>query len=137
MILSSDARTQLIKELVNGRCNSNHSSEDILMVTNVIAMNKDFVNRVLLVSDFAEKNIMVDVNHVTVDVFNDMILLPFTNICVDCNELLSLYRCKSVHIIDCLKIIRAVAMTGECKSCLLLYGHSSWSSDGGKSAVRP
>ncbi|CAF1527331.1 unnamed protein product, partial [Adineta ricciae] len=60
------------------------------------------------------------------DVINDMILLPFTNTCVDCTKSLTSYRYKLVHIIDCFKITRAVAVTAECKTCTLIYNHSSW-----------
>ena len=128
LILSSNVRIQVIKELVNDRYNRNHGHEDILKVTNIIAMNRDFITRVLLLSDFAEKSLMIELNHVKIDVLNDMILLPFTETCVNCNELLGSYRCKPIHIIDCFKIIRAVAVSAECKSCSLLYNHSSWSS---------
>ena len=38
LILSSNARIQVIKELVNDRYNRIHSNEDILKVTNIIAM---------------------------------------------------------------------------------------------------
>ncbi|CAF2090073.1 unnamed protein product [Rotaria magnacalcarata] len=119
MIMSSNARTELIKQLINDRYNSKHNTKDIVTVTNIIAMNKDFINRVLLLSDFTEKSVIVYMNHVKIDVLNDMILLPFTDVCVICNEVLTTYRSKSIHVIDCFKIIRAVAITAECKPCSL------------------
>ena len=125
IILPSNVRIEVIKELVNDRYSHNYGNGDILKVTNIIAMNKDFITRVLLLSDFAEKSLMIELNHVKIDVLNDMILLPFTGTCINCNELLGSYRCKPVHIIDCFKIMRAVAVSAECKSCSLLYNHSS------------
>ncbi|CAF5131343.1 unnamed protein product, partial [Rotaria magnacalcarata] len=65
-------------------------------------------------------------NHVKIDVLNYMTLFPFTDVCVICNEVLTAYRSKSIHVIDCFKIIRAVAITAKCKPCSLIYGHSSW-----------
>ena len=124
-ILPSTIRTQLIKEAVNDRYNGNHSTEDIIMVTNMIEMNKDIVNRALLVSDFKDNSILLDMNHITVDLLNDLILLPFTNTCIDCEKPLTSYRCRSIHIIDCFKIIRAVVVIAECKHCSLYYNHSS------------
>ncbi|CAF2097727.1 unnamed protein product [Rotaria magnacalcarata] len=99
--MSSNARTELIKQLVNDRYNSKHNTKDIVTVTNIIAMNKDLINRVLLLSDFTEKSVIVYMNHVKIDVLNDMILLPFTDVCVICNEVLTAYRSKSIHVIDC------------------------------------
>ncbi|CAF4464675.1 unnamed protein product [Rotaria magnacalcarata] len=126
--MSSNARTELIKQLVNDRYNSKHNTKDIVTVTRIIAMNKDLINRVLLLSDFTEKSVIVYMNHVKIDVLNYMTLLPFTDVCVICNEVLTAYRSKSIHVIDCFKIIRAVAITAKCKPCSLIYGHSSWSS---------
>ncbi|CAF5182435.1 unnamed protein product, partial [Rotaria magnacalcarata] len=101
MIMSSNARTELIKQLVNDRYNSKHNTKDIVTVTNIIAMNKDLINPVLLLSDFTEKSVIVYMNHVKIDVLNDMTLLPFTEVCVICNEVLTTYRSKSIHVIDC------------------------------------
>ncbi|CAF4091745.1 unnamed protein product [Rotaria sp. Silwood1] len=126
MILSSTGRTQFIKEAVNDHYDANHSIEDIIMVTNMIEMNKDIINQVLLLSDIEKNSIILDLNHVTMDILNDLILLPFTGTCVDCTRLLTSYRYKSIHVIDCFKIIRAVAVTAECKRCSLFYNHSSW-----------
>ncbi|CAF5163283.1 unnamed protein product [Rotaria magnacalcarata] len=111
--MSSNARTELIKQLVNDRYNSKHNTKDTATVTSIIAMNKDLINRVLLLSDFTEKSVIMYMNHVKIDVLNDMTLLPFTEVCVICNEVLTTYRSKSIHVIDCFKIIRAVAITAE------------------------
>ncbi|CAF1528461.1 unnamed protein product [Adineta ricciae] len=125
-ILSSTSRTELIKQAVNDRYNSNHTTENIMMVTNMIEINKDIVNRALLLSDFHENTIKPDINHISMDVVNDLILFPFTNTCVNCTKLLTSYRYKLIHIIDCFKILRAIAVTAECKPCSLIYNHSSW-----------
>lgn len=125
-ILPSTARTQLIKQAVNDRYNSSHTTEDIMMVTNMIEINKDMINRVLLLSDFDQNMIRFNLNHITMDFLNDLILLPFTNICVSCTKPLISYRYKLIYVIDCFKIIRAVAVTAECKTCSLIYNHSSW-----------
>ncbi|CAF1393638.1 unnamed protein product [Adineta ricciae] len=126
IILPSTARTHLIKQAVTDRYNNSHTTEDIIMVTNMIEINKDFIDRVLLLSDMDRNSITLDINHITMDVLNDMILFPFTNICIDCTRSLTSYRYKSVHIIDCFKTNRAVAVTAECKTCTLIYNHSSW-----------
>ncbi|CAF1517345.1 unnamed protein product [Adineta ricciae] len=126
IILPSTARTHLIKQSLNDRYHTSHTTEDIMLVTNMIELNKDLINRVLLLSDFEQNTIRLDVNHITIDVLNDLILSPFTNICLICKKSLTSYRSKFVHIIDCFKIIRAVAVTAECKICTLIYNHSSW-----------
>ncbi|CAF1414713.1 unnamed protein product [Rotaria sordida] len=125
-ILPSTARTQLIKQAVNDRYDTSHTTEDIMMVTNMIEINKDMINRVLLLSDFNQNIIKLDINHITMDVLNDLILFPFTNICINCTKSLTSYRYKLIHVIDCFKIIRAIAVTAECKTCSLIYNHSSW-----------
>ncbi|CAF3497837.1 unnamed protein product, partial [Rotaria sp. Silwood2] len=79
------------------------------MVTNMIEINKDMINRVLLLSDFNQNIIKLDINHITMDVLNDLILFPFTNICINCTKSLTSYRYKLIHVIDCFKIIRAIA----------------------------
>ncbi|CAF0973063.1 unnamed protein product, partial [Adineta ricciae] len=126
IILPSTARTHLIKQALNDRYHTSHTTEDIMLVTNMIELNKDLINRVLLLSDFEQSTIRLDVNHITMDVLNDLILSPFTNICLNCKKSLTSYRSKFIHIIDCFKIIRAVAVTAECKTCTLIYNHSSW-----------
>lgn len=126
MILSPTTRTELIKEAVNNRYNHSHSIEDIIMVTNMIDMNKDIINRILLLSDFDKNFITFDINHIKIDLLNDLILLPFTDICIDCYKSLTSYRYRSIHILDSFKIIHAIAVTAECKKCLLFYNHSSW-----------
>ena len=124
-IVPSTARTQLIKQAVNDRYNTGHSMEDIIMVTNLIEMNKDLIDRVLLLSDFNQNNVTFDIHHIKLNILNDLILLPFIDACIDCGKSLTSYRYKLIHIIDCFKIIRAVAVTAECKPCLLYYNHSS------------
>ncbi|UJR24365.1 hypothetical protein I4U23_005742 [Adineta vaga] len=57
--------------------------------------------------------IKLDINHITMDVLNDMILFPFTNICINCTKSLTSYRYKLIHVIDCFKINRAVAVTAD------------------------
>ena len=104
IMLSSTGRTQLIQEAVTDRYNDNHSIEDILMVTNIIEMNRDMINRVLLLSDLDKNNVLLDINCVTIDVPNDLILFPFTDTCVDCAKPLTLYWYKSIRIIDYLKL---------------------------------
>lgn len=126
IILSSVTRTQLIKEAVNNRYNHSHSIEDIIMVTNMIQMNKDIINRMLMLSDFEKNCITFDINNIKVDLLNDLILIPFRDTCIDCAKSLTSYRYRSIHILDSFKIIRAIAVTAECKQCLLFYNHSSW-----------
>ncbi|CAF1517297.1 unnamed protein product [Adineta ricciae] len=126
IILPSTARTHLIKQALNDRYHTSHTTEDIMMVTNMIEINKDLINRVLLLSDFEQNTITFDVNHITMDVLNDLILFPFTNICLNCTKSLTSYRSKLIHVIGCFKIARAVAVTAECKTCTLIYNHSSW-----------
>ena len=81
-----------------------------------------------LLSDLANDNLVVDTNHFTVDVLNDMILLLLADTSVECHRPLTSYQCKSIHIIDFFKIIRAVAVLVERKTCSVLYTHWSWSS---------
>jgi len=96
----------MTKRAVNDRYGGSHSTEDIIMVINMIEMNKYIINRVLLLSDFDKNSITFDINHVTIDVLNDLMLLPFTDTCVDCTKFLTSYRYKSIHVLIVLKLFK-------------------------------
>jgi hypothetical protein len=95
------------------------------MMTNIIGMNRDFLNSVFDIW-FCWKQVVVEMNHVKIDLSNYMILLSFTDTCVNRNELLGFYRSKPVHYIDCFKTIRAVAVSAECKQAY----QTSWFDQG-------
>ena len=91
-------------------------------------MHNDVFGHVLLLFDFSENSLRVDMGRVKVDIANDLISPPFFDACGDCHAPLTSYRCKLVHMVDCFKIIRAVSISVECRSCRLVYGHASGSS---------
>ena len=122
---SPESRTEIIQTAVNDRFKSRFTIIQIRTLTNLIAMNMSFIRDTFLMEDLASDNLAVDIKNITVHIFHDLILLPFTNSCIYCQKALTAYDHKLVHIIDVSKIIRAVSVIMECKSCNLIYGHSS------------
>jgi hypothetical protein len=52
-------------------------------------------------------------------------LLPFTNVCIDCDEPLSHYASKAIRIL-CKKTVKdGLSIIAICTRCSLRYGHSS------------
>ena len=122
---SPESRTEIIQTAVNDRFKSRFTIIQIRTLTNLIAMNMSFIRDTFLMEDLASDNLAVDIKNIAVHIFHDLILLPFMNSCIYCQKALTAYDHKLVHIIDVSKIIRAVSVMMECKSCNLIYGHSS------------
>ncbi|CAF2111666.1 unnamed protein product, partial [Rotaria magnacalcarata] len=127
-IMPSDSRTQIVLNAVNERFKSQYSIHQIRTLTNLIAMNASFVRSMLLMEDLTHNNLTVDINHNRIDILHDMLLLPFTTICLYCQQTLTVHSTKLVHIIDYAKIMRALVVMVNCKLCNIIYGHSSFTS---------
>lgn len=127
-VLPSDLRTNIIRTAVNDRFKSDYSIDQIRVLTNLIAINIYFVRDIILIEDLAHNSLTIKFNRTTVNVSNDLVLLPFTMNCVHCQQPLIFYDTKLINIIDCSKIIQAVHVMMECKHCSLVFGHSSFCS---------
>ncbi|CAF3388792.1 unnamed protein product [Rotaria socialis] len=125
-ILSSDLRTRTIQKAVNERFKSQFTIGQIRILTNLIAMNIHFVRNIFLMDDLSYINLSVKIYHSTIDILHDLLLLPFTNTCIYCQQILTFYDTKMIHVIDYSKNMEAMTVMMECKSCNLIYGHSSF-----------
>ncbi|CAF3818679.1 unnamed protein product [Rotaria sp. Silwood1] len=97
-VLSSDSRAQIIQTAVNERFESQFTIVQIRTLTNLIAMNISFVRNIFLMNDLASNSVRIKINHTAIDVLHDLVLLPFTTTCINCQQKLAVYDTKVIHI---------------------------------------
>ena len=127
-VLSPHDRTELITAAVNNHYNARHSTESMCTLCNLLAIHRTFVDRVLLFDDY---KLFVRQPSVANEIVSNakylhlQCLLPFTDKCVDCGELLVNYAEKPIRIVCKNTITSALSITARCSRCFLRYGHSS------------
>ena len=90
-------------------------------------MNASFARSVFLTENLAYNNLTEDINHITIDILHDMLLLSFTTTCIYCQTTLTVNTIKLVHI-HCSKITRALVVLMDCKLCYIIHGQSLFNS---------
>jgi hypothetical protein len=60
--------------------------------------------------------------------FNELILVPYTNNCINCHQEITSFSYKSIHVLDQDYVKPAAVVEGYCSSCHLQYSVSSMES---------
>ena len=121
-------KINLIVDSVNNCFTTEHSVRTVRTLCNLLAMHWDFVNDVLLMNKY---NTLLDalvVSNESVSAMNYIhatSLLPFTNVCIDCDRPLSHYASKAIRIICKQTVKDGLSIIAICTRCSLRYGHSS------------
>ncbi|CAF1480304.1 unnamed protein product [Adineta steineri] len=118
-ILSSNLRTQIIQTAINERFKSQCTIEQIRTLINLIGMNISFIRNTFLMDGSAHNNFTVNINRITIDIAHDLLLLPFTNTCIYCQQTLTIHDTKMIHVV--IQDLEPIHLTKVFQSYWFLY----------------
>ncbi|CAF1487988.1 unnamed protein product [Didymodactylos carnosus] len=117
---------QHITHIINMLTNKTYSKENIIHILSTIESNQQLqsyfdhdINVNGIIHDYKQRTDILDTHDICI-----INLLPFTNVCVNCNDLIIITKYVNVTVIGIDYNTHALLYHGNCKNCHMNYYHN-------------